>query len=302
MPNIVIIGASVAGSTSALKLREKIPDASITLLTQEAYPCYDRRRLPELLAGTIKENELFLASEELYARNNITFLKEKKVSSLNPSRRTIYFKEKGTLEYDFLLIASGRRFTLPEIPGAKRKGVFTLEGLEDYKKFIEHIRIIRSPVCIAGSNAWAFTIGKVIASNYKLEVKLLSANPPGEGELSEGFEVINSPITEIIGEGEVQAVKLKEGKAIGVSSVVFLDEQKSNVDFLKNTELKMEQECIATDEAMRTSIENIFACGTVARRKGQVEPSKNWDEVIIEAENFAENFAKQMKGETCQTY
>lgn len=302
MPKIAIIGASAAGSTSALKLREKVPDSSITLITQESYPCYDRRRLLDLMASTIKENELFLASEELYARNNITFLKNKKVSSLNPSRRLLYFKEKGTLEYDFLLIASGRKFLLPEIPGAKRNGVFTLEDLSDYKEFIEHIRIIRSPVCVVGSNAWAWAIAKIIASTYKIEVKLISSNPVEGAELLKELEVINSPLAEIIGEGEVQAVKLKDGKAIGVSSVVFLDELKCNIDFLKNTDLNIEQDFISTDDTMRTNIENIFACGTVARRKTGTDKAKDWDEVMIEAENFADCLLKQMKGETCQTY
>jgi nitrite reductase (NADH) large subunit len=302
MTKIVIIGASVAGHSAAVKLREKISDCAITLLTEENFPFYDRRRLPDFLAGTIEEKELFISSEEFYAQNNIIFLKDKKVSSLNPAKRLIYFKERGGEEYDFLLIASGRKVVLPEIPGARRNGVFILYNLEDYKRFREHIRIIRNPVCLLGSDDWALAIAKTIACAHKIEVKLISRNTVENSGLPQDLEVINTPLQEIIGEGEVQAVKLKEGKLIGVSSVVFLEELRNNIDFLKNTQMEISEDTILTDETMRTSIENVFACGAVARRRTESARIKNWDEVAMEAENFADNFLRRMKGETCQTY
>ena len=261
MNRIVIIGASVAGHSAAVALREKIPSSSITLVSEEPYRLYDRRRLADFLAGRVLEEELYLCSESFYAECNINFLKEKKVVALNLKKRTVAFKEKGSLEFDFLVIASGRRISIPDIPGAKKEGVVTLQALKDFKDFSS--RTIVDTVCVAGSDEAALAIAKVISDKYKVGV-------------------INGEPLEIIGEGQVQAVRLKEGKVIGVSAVIFINGFKSNIDFLKDTAINVQNDFIVVDERMRTNIENIFACGAVC---GQV----NWDEVARDSAIIAEN-------------
>lgn len=261
MNRIVIIGASVAGHSTAVALREKDKSVPITLISDEPYRLYDRRRLADFLAGTVKEEELFLCSENFYAENNINFLKEKKVVALNLKKRTISFKEKESVEYDFLVIASGRKVALPDIAGARKEGVVTLQTLKDFKDF--SARLIVDSVCVAGADEAALNIARVISDKYKVEV-------------------INGEPSEIIGEGQVQAVRLKEGKVIGVSVVVFATGFKSNIDFLKDTPVNIENDFIVVDERMRTNIENIFACGAVCGRL-------SWDEAIRDSAIIAQN-------------
>ncbi len=261
MNRIVIIGASVAGHSTAVALREKDKSVPITLISDEPYRLYDRRRLADFLSGAVKEEELFLCSDNFYAENNINFLKEKKVVALNLKKRTISFKEKETVEYDFLVIASGRKISLPDIPGAKKEGVVMLQALKDFQDF--SVRIIVDSVCIAGSDEAALDIARVISDKYKVEA-------------------INGEPSEIIGEGEVQAVRLKEGKVVGASVVVFATGFKSNIDFLKDTPVNIENDFIVVDEQMRTNIENIFACGAVCG-------NMNWDNVIRDSAIIAEN-------------
>jgi len=300
MPKIVIIGASIAGHTVAAQLRELDKECGITLLTEESFPLYDRRKLTDLLAGTVKEKDLFLADEDFYLQRNIAFLKEKKVSTVNQERKTVYFKERGTLDYDFLIIASGRKAEPPEVPGAKKKGVFCFNSLSDYKEFSQ--QFIGHPICVSGSDDAALTLAKALADKYKVEVRLLSRNAFDPALLIPQIEVVNSAIQEIIGEGEVQAVKLQDGKAIGVCAVIFLETLKGSIEFLKNINVELIDGCIAVDEAGRTGAESIFACGAVARLKGSEQKIKNWDDAIAEGTRVAHALIKQMKGETCQTY
>jgi NAD(P)H-nitrite reductase large subunit len=94
MNRIVIIGASVAGHSTAIALREKNRTVPIILISEEPYRLYDRRRLIDYLSGAIKEEELYLCGESFYSENNINFLKEKKVTAINPKKKTVSFKEK----------------------------------------------------------------------------------------------------------------------------------------------------------------------------------------------------------------
>ena len=272
MKRIVIIGASVAGHSTATNLRQSDPDCSITLVTEEPFVFYDRRRLPDFLRGAVKREEIFLSSEDFYSQNHIDFLKEKKVVSLNPKKMTVSFKEKEVLGFDFLVIASGRRILLPDIPGAKKQGVVTLQALKDFQDL--SARAFVDTVCVTGVDEASAAISSAIAERYKVEV-------------------VNGEPTEIIGEGEVQAVKLNTGKTIGVSMVIFTGGFKSNIDFLKDTPVNLAQDFIMVDEFLRTNIENIFACGAVCGRL-------NWDDAVRDSTIIADNITQKLKEQSCQ--
>ena len=296
MKKIVIIGASIAGHTVATALRQIHKSCSITLVTEEDYSLYDKRKLLDLLAGTVKDKEILLSSDEVYRDQNITFLKETRVSSVNTEKKIMYLKNKGVLEYDFLVVCSGRKFVVPDIPGAKKEGVFSLNSLDEFKDFARRL-LSGDAVCLVGSGQQVIKIAKILAQKQK-ELKIFSPNggalqeiiPSVEGQI----EIINSRVMEIIGEHEVQAVKLAEGKIIGASSVVFADELQSNLDFLKNTRVETIRNTILVDDGMRTNIGEIFSCGSVCSKKDMAETGlaeKSWEEVINEGRHLAEILA-----------
>jgi len=108
--------------------------------------------------------------------------------------------------------------SLPQIPGARKRGVLLLSSPEDLKKLDEYL--INDTVCIDGPSKQAFDLAKIINEKYKVGVKVVS-NDKFEGTLPAEIEAINSPIAEIVGEGRAEAVKFKDGKAIGVCLVLF---------------------------------------------------------------------------------
>jgi len=289
MNNIVIIGASLSGHNIALRLRGKDKDCRITLISEENYPPYDHIKLADLISGVIQEKDIFLCNEELYRRENINFLKGKKAGSLNTQKKLDYFKDKGSVSYDILVIASGRSPVLPEIPGARKEGVYRLYTLDDTKEFLK--RYISEPVCISGENVFALKIAEAITEKYKVEVKLLAHKVFDPGSIPKNVEVINDSIQEIIGEGEVQAVKLASGKAIAVSAVLFIDNHKSNIEFLKGTQVAVKDDLVVVDSCMQTTVKDIFACGSIVHR----------DSVVISI-MLADNIIRQMRGEACQTF
>lgn len=285
MRKIVIVGASVAGHSAAVRLREKDPGIQIALVTDEEYPFYDRRKLPELLAGKITEKEVFLCTEDFYQIQNIEFIKGKRVSGVNTARQQVYFRQKGSLSYDFLVIAIGRPPEFPDIPGARKPGAEMLYGLGDAKQFLS--RVIIEPVCIIGSSQAARQAASAIAARYKVEVKVIGRPPADAAALPEGVEWIDTSVEEIIGEGQVQAVKISGGKVIGVTAVLFMQEGKS-IDFLKDTALVAEQQFIKVNEDMQTSMERIFACGSVAGDDGSAGVMKSWEACVEEGFRLAD--------------
>jgi nitrite reductase (NADH) large subunit len=293
MIKIAIIGASAAGHTLALNLREKNKDCAITLISEEENSFYDRRLLPDLLAGRIKEGELFKFKEDLYAKDNITFIKGKKAVSLNLQKNILQLKTKEAVKYDFLVICSGRRYILPEIPGVKKPGVFILYSLSDFKEFMSYS--ISDSVCFVGCDDFTLNMAGIIASKNK-EVKLVSNRDFSGISLPAGIEFINSEILEIIGESEIQAVKFKEGKIIACQSVVFMDKRESSIDFLKSSNVELYQGLIAIDDSGQTNCPGVYACGSVAGSKLKASNDKNWDEIVVESARLCDFLSGKLEG------
>jgi acetyl-CoA synthase len=124
---------------------------------------------------------------------------------------------------------------LPQIPGARKKGVVLISSEEDFKKLDAYL--INDTVCIDGPAAIALKVAKLLHEKYKVAIKLINADKVA-GDLPAGIQVINSPIQEIVGEGRAEAVKFKDGKAIGVCLVIFVDKAMSD---LSQDEVKTEQ-------------------------------------------------------------
>ena len=288
--NIVIIGGSVAGHNAAINLRKKYPDAGVTLITEELYPFYDRRKLLDYWQDLVKEKEILQLAPDFYSQQKINFLKDSKVISVNPSRRSVSYKageKRASLGYDFLVIASGCKTALPEGVGVNKTGVFRFDGLADFKELKS--TLMQDAVCLIGTNNLTRRIIDCITSK-KVEVKLVTQQPLEN--LPETVEVINSQIVEIIGDSGVQAVKLKEGKIIGVSWVGVMSAPVPNIDFLENTEIEKNGLAIAVDEFMRTNLCDIFACGSVCLRQGESPRVKSWDDSLAEGLRAAEHLLK----------
>jgi len=300
MVKVLIIGASAAGHTAALKLREGDSRIQVTLITEEPYPAYDRRRLFEFLRQEIKEEELFFCSEDFYAQNRIEFLKGKKAVSVNTSKRTVSFKDKESVSYDYLVIASGTRFVIPEIPGAKKTGAFVFSCLDDIKSFMSNF--INDSLCVVGSGRQALNIAEALRKRYQVDVTIIADQAFDTSMLPRGVEVIKGPVQEMVGEGMIQAAIVRGGRAVSVQAVIFMDTFIGNVDFMRNTNLKLHGDFIPVDADFKTSIKGIYAIGSVSRLKEDLKENKTWDECVNEGTVFADKFLKSIKEEPCLMY
>lgn len=282
MNHVVIIGASVSGHNIALGIRDKCSDCSITLISEECYPAYDHLKIADLIGGIISENDMFLCNEDLYQKLNINFIKNKKVGNINTHKSAVYFKDKGSINYDILVIASGRSPLIADVPGARKEGAYRMYSLDDAKDFLK--RYVSHPVCIIGSDSLALKVAEAISERYGVEVKVLSRVSFDPSDIPPKTEIIHDSLNEVIGEGEVQAVKLKSGKVLGVCAVLFMDDYKSNIDFLKNTDICIKDDFIAVDGWMATNYGNIFACGSVVRKDSIVISMMLVDNIISRLE------------------
>ncbi|HTY45363.1 MAG TPA: FAD-dependent oxidoreductase [Patescibacteria group bacterium] len=301
MAKVVIIGNSAAGFSACQALAASAVSPEITVVSNESYPAYNRNALTDFFLGNIKEKELFLCQEGFYRDKGITFAAGAGVSRLDTKKQRLVLKNNDKVTYDYLIIASGSRPALPDVPGKGKDGVLSFYCLEDIRRIKERLMISQVACVIAGRPLCA-KLAQAIASKGK-EVKVISRQPFDCAQ-DQSIELIAGvQVKEFIGEGELQAVKLDNGKIIGASLAVFAGDNAPATDFLRETEIATSAGYVVVDDAMRTNLENVFACGSVCVRQAQGPCDKGWDQACAEGTLVAQNILTLIeKGRaTCQS-
>lgn len=281
MAKVIIIGNSSSGF-SCCEALIKNSSYDITVITQEKFPAYKRHMLADYIAGDLPENDLYLCNEDYYSQNKINFLKETKVARIDTKKQAVVLKDNNRLNYDFLVIASGRKINIPDIPGRTKRGVFTVNELETAKG-IKNSLIIAHTICIIGDSEQSLRFIDYLLKKEK-EIKVIGVSSHESFAGQQHIEWMdNLGISEIIGEGtELKAVKLSNGKAIGVDLVLFTSGFSPCAEFLKDTEVGTENGYIIVDDTQCTNFKNIFACGSVCKKAGIQEREKPQEEKINE--------------------
>jgi len=258
MRKIVIIGNSAAGLSAARTLRENDKDAQITVVTDEPFLGYERHKVLGFFDGSLSERDLSFRGKNFYADFRIELIREKRVTGVSVHRRHVHFKEKETLGFDDLVIATGRRPALLPLKGVQKEGVVAFGGLVEAKFILDNLPIAHT-VLVVGDTKIAVELARMLAAR-QVDVKFFTDTDT----LVEGAEVIrDNPIIEVLGDSGIKAVRLSSQKVVGASLLVLAGPREPNVDFVRETDIKINQG-VCVDATFRTRVPYIFAVGDVA--------------------------------------
>ena len=270
----VIIGTSAAGLAAAEVLRARDREGSISLISEEVHLPYSRPLLTYLLGREIQPDKVFLKSADYFTEWGFTPVLGEPVVQVDPEAHEVRLSGGQTVPYDRLLIASGAKPRLPDIPGLDLEGVFTLRHLADVDRLQEGLSE-GSTVVVVGAGAVGLKVADGLASRG-LTVRLLArgAQPltrildPVSAEMlmevvkEKGIDLhLHSWPEAVLGEkGRVTGVALNDHRELKAQAVIFSVGVEPRVEFLAGTALG-DKEGIRVDSFMRTSIPDIFAAG-----------------------------------------
>lgn len=289
--NIVIIGGGVAGVNVIYRLMKAERQFNITCITQEKYFDYSTCGIPFVLGGIIENPEdLILHKHEFFSEKGVKLLMETEVTDIDPADHQITILNKAgeneQLQYDRLVIATGRVPFKPPIPGIELQGVHTLMNLEQCKQLLSAISLVDSAVVVGGG---AIGLEAALAFNtHKLDTTLIEVAPsvlpmmldPDMAKLVEewltgkGIKIhTNSKVQQIVGADHVEFVILEDGTKLPTKLVLLAAGIRPNVTLAKKAGLDIGLVGgIVTDDKQNVyhkaqSIENVFALGDCVETK-----------------------------------
>jgi 3-phenylpropionate/trans-cinnamate dioxygenase ferredoxin reductase subunit len=274
---VIIIGAGHAGFQLAASLRQNGFAARIALLNDEGHLPYQRPPLSKAyLKGTGGPDSLMFRPDKFYRDQNVDLIVDRAVA-IDRGARKVVLGSGNSLDYGHLVLATGARNRLLDIPNANLEGVRYLRTLDE-SEALRHLigpdkRVVVIGAGFIGLEFAATARGKgmevdVVELGVRVMARAVTA------EISEFFQArhaaagirihLGVQVTSIEADGpKVTGVSLSDGRHLPADLIVV------GVGVLPNVELAAEAGLpvasgIIVDDHLLTSDPNISAIGDCA--------------------------------------
>ena len=174
MSGIVVIGAGQAAGQAAASLRQEGYEGKVTILGDEAQAPYQRPPLSKAyLSGEIGMDRVLVRPENFYPDKDIDLKTNTTVTAIDRANKTVSTESGDTYEYDKLLIATGSRPRILNIPGSDLEGIHYLRTIADVDG-IRGAMQSATRLCIVGGGYIGLEVAAV-AKKAGLDVTVVEA-------------------------------------------------------------------------------------------------------------------------------
>ncbi|MFC7008069.1 NAD(P)/FAD-dependent oxidoreductase [Halalkalicoccus salilacus] len=305
----VIIGDGISGSSAAETLREKDPDAEITVVTDEGEPLYNRILIKEFAKGKLPEAPISIHDEEWYADRGIELRLNTHVLRIDPDDHVVRTHEGDDLSYDKLLIATGGTPTQLPVPNSDAEGIHHFWTFQDARKIREHAEEADTGVVIGagllGIDLAAISGAQGVDAHYLMRgnrwwryaLSLDGAEIIHEGLREKGVTpVFDSGVDrfEVDDEGHVTGAIDPNGEHYDAEFVGVAIGLDFNTEYLRGSGIEQE-EGILVDEYMQTNLDDVYAAGDLTRFYdtilGEYAQNGSWGSAKEQGKTAATNMA-----------
>ncbi|GAA1661375.1 FAD/NAD(P)-binding oxidoreductase [Microbacterium lacus] len=267
--SVVVVGAGIAGYSTAESLRSLGYNGPLTLVSGEAHLPYNRPPLSKgLLAGA--GESVFLTDRIRLAQSEISFLSNRTATALNADDHLIRLDEEWT-SYGTLVIATGvRARELGDVPGASR--VRTLRTLDDAIGIFQALRS-KSRVAVVGGGVLGCELAATVRNQghyttlitRNAEVGIRALGSPVNAKIRRLLEQNGILVRTNVNVHRVHStyVEVSDGGVVDADLVIAAIGARPETSWLVGSGLDL-RDGIACDERGRAAAD-IYAVGDVAR-------------------------------------
>ena len=275
-PPIVIVGASLAGGTAAVTLREEGYDGDIVLIGAERELPYSRPPLSKgYLRGQDRFEDQLVKPASYYTEQRIQLKLGVRATAIDAAQKLVELEGGERIVYDRLLVTTGGRNRTLTVPGANLSGVFQLRTVQD----CDRIRAAVGPGRRAVVIGFSFIGSEVSASLRQLGAEVVAvegARVPLARVLGDeagrvladihhdkGVQLVSEDAVDALeGLDRVTRVRTRKNRVFECDLVV------AGIGIVPNAELLAAAGAqidngVLVDEHCRTSLPDVFAAGDV---------------------------------------
>jgi NADPH-dependent 2,4-dienoyl-CoA reductase/sulfur reductase-like enzyme/nitrite reductase/ring-hydroxylating ferredoxin subunit len=303
---IVIIGGGAAGFAAAEMLRREGFGGSVTIISADNDPPYDRPNLSkDYLAGTAPEEWIPLRPPEFYAENAIELRLGTTATALDVAGRRVMLSDGQALGFDKLLLATGAEPIRLQVPGAERPRVRTLRSLADSRDLIARSRKGGRAVIVGASFIGLEAAAALRHREVEVHVVAPEARPmervlgPALGDFVRSLHEAHGIVFHLgrtLAAIDAGRVRLDDGAFLDAELVVVGIGVRPRLDLATQAGLAIDRG-VLVDEYLETSAPGIFAAGDIARWPDAYSGERLRIEHWVVAERQGQTAARNMLGQ-----
>lgn len=280
---LVMIGNGMAGLRTIEEILERLDSQfDITIIGKEPYPNYNRIMLSNILQKKMTLEDIIMNSYKWYEEHDIMLITDDPVQKVDRDNKVLTTSKGVTVDYDICIFATGSKaFVLP-IKGFDFPSVIGWRTIDDTNKMIEIAKTKKHAVvigggllgleCARGLLDQGMEVTVLHLADWLMEMQLdHKAGEMLKADLEkQGMKIeLQANSKEIIGDEDVEAIKLSDGRVIETDLVVMAVGIRPYTEVAKDSGLEVNRGIVVNDY-MQTSDPNIYAVGECAEHNGKV--------------------------------
>ncbi len=307
MRQVVIVGASAAGSAAVEEIRRIDTRCRIKLISDERVPLYSRCLLSDLLIGEIDRRRLNFQPKDWPQGLDVDVVEDQVVEVI-PASGEVRTARGMRIGYDDLLLATGSEAVVPDVPGIDAQGVFVPYRLEQAEAARKGLGKARGIVVLGGGKVGVKAAEACVAQGREVTVveqadRLLYGAADARGasvvrRLMEqrGLGVhTGASLAEVqVRRGEVSHVVLDTGERIACQALVVAVGVRPRCALAHQAGAQVSRG-VLVDTRLRTSVDRIWAAGDVAEAPEMLHACQtvlpNWLNAVQQGRVAGQNLA-----------
>lgn len=274
---VVIIGASFAGITAALAIREQHQAAEIYLIEKQNDIGFLPGGLNLYFKHTVKQlDEARFVTQEMLQQKGIQLLLNREVIGMDVQQQVITFinEEKAAVfSYDKLILATGSSQWSQQIVGSQSNRLLKYKFLPGAFEALQQLESSQSVAIIGGGQIGVEAIDSLIRLNKQVHLfesmdYLLSKYfdeemiAPVQQEMEKLGVTFHfgETVTEIQ-ETEKAVIVITQKSAVSTDNGIFALNIRPQLTFLDKRIQQRTDQTISVDDYLQTSVANVFAIG-----------------------------------------
>ncbi|MBN1901293.1 NAD(P)/FAD-dependent oxidoreductase [Candidatus Sumerlaeota bacterium] len=276
----LILGNSTAAISCVESIRSLDKEGSVSMVAAEKERAYSKPLISYLLCGSITPKQMYYRPRDFYENNRINALLGSEAMKIDAAHYMVTTATGEEITFERLLIATGGRPILPDIPGIRSEGVFTFftwKDAENVRKFIQR-RKVNHAVVVGGGLIGVKTLEALLKLGVKTDVvekapRILATILDDEaGRIvdkrlaDDGVEIhCGTTVSKILAVDDLTyGVRLDNNREIECEMVVFAIGVRPDTRLAEEAGIKTGKGIIVSNR-METSFPGIYAAGDVTQ-------------------------------------
>ena len=278
---IVVVGTGPVGVRVAQELARLAPRVPVVVYGNEPSLPYNRVRLSSLLAGELSLNAL-VAGQDLPSGPQLTTRFNCAITAIDRERRAVIDASGRAQPYWRLVLATGSRPLIPDIPGISQDHVYVFRDLRDAERLCARRMRSRRTAVIGGgllgleaARAMQRFNTEVCVIEHSTRLMPRQLDDAGAACLLEhvraiGIEaVLGDPVRQVHGNGSVTGLRLRSGREIECDTLIVAAGIRPNVELAAGAGLAIGRG-VRVNDFLQTTDPDIYAVGECAEHDGEV--------------------------------